>query len=415
MLTLSPQKLPLAWSLGVLATLVALHAGCKRAKQESGTPEDEPAEVRPSSSVVMSAEPEEAEVPKTRRPPKSKLGAGQKIEIPAGSFRSGSTPGDRGRDPGLEPALDKVELGAFSIDRLPYPNDPSLEPKTNVTRKDAERLCAERGQRLCSELEWERACKGPDGDPFPTGSGWDPACEDQPNACATGFDVVGLGASLREWTSSNVETVDGADRALAILRGATRKVADTEHRCARREPGDAEAQGEDIGFRCCGGAPNAAQIRPPKPVQTFRRVKLDAEQVTSMIKSVPQLAKLGDVTFFKEPDDVNRVLARGDAGKQGNTLTTSPLMWSPALGEEILVMTGLSSSGSAFVAAFHRLPDDRYRLASSFVLKDEKGPVVLAFNGWVKNRLSWSTCWGCLGEEGAIYYRKSRRVVIEQR
>lgn len=372
-------------------------------------------EVRPSSSAVMSAEPEGPVLPKTKRPPKQAPAAGQLVDIPAGAFVSGSTPGDRGRDPGLEPALEKVDLGAFSVDRLPYPNDPNLPPKTDVTRKEAERLCEEQGKRLCTELEWERACKGPDNDPYSTGEGWDPTCEEHPTGCASGFDVLGMAAALREWTSSNLEALEEGERTQAIVRGSRTKVADTEHRCARRETLDPGAHGPDIGFRCCKGPPNAAKIRRPKPVQTFRRVKLDAEQVTGMIKSVPQLAALGEVSFFSEPDDVTRVLSRGDAGKQGNILTTSPLMWSPDLGEEILVLAGLGSSGSSFVAAFHRLPGDRYRLASSFVLKDEKGPIVLAFNGWVKNRLHWSTCWGCLGEEGAVYYRKSRRVVIEQR
>lgn len=399
-------------TVGLAGTLVVVVPNCKRSSQ-SGTNEGGAEEVRPSSSAVLATDPEEPEVPKTQRPPKKKLEAGQHEEIPSGPFDSGSTPGDRGRDPTLEPSLVRVELGKFAIDRLPFPNDPSQPPKTDVTRKEAERLCAERNQRLCTELEWERACKGPDADPYPTGTGWDPRCETEPNACATGFDIVAM-SSLREWTSSLLEVEEG-ERGLAILRGSRAKVADTEHRCARREAADPGAHGPDIGFRCCSGPPNAAAISRPKPQQTFRRVQLDPAQVTNMIKSVPQLASLGEISFFKEPDDVTRVLAKGESDTKGNILTTSPLMWSPDLGEEILVMAGLGSSGSAFVAAFHRLPDDRYRVASSFVLKDEQGPVVLGFNGWVKNRLSWSTCWGCLGEEGAIYYRQSRRVVIEQR
>ena len=414
-LMLSTQKLRAVWMLSAMATLVGSVGGCKRGSSESGDAGTAEMEVRPSSSAVMSAESDEPVVPKTKRPPKQSLMAGQKIEITAGSFTAGSTPGDRGRDPGLEPALEQVELGPYAIDRLPYPNDPNVEPKTDVTRKEAKQLCEEQGKRLCTELEWERACKGPDNDPYSTGEGWDPACEVESMGCASGFDVVSMGGSLREWTSSNFEPLEEGERTLAVVRGSRAKVADTEHRCARREMLDPGAHGPDIGFRCCSGAPNAAKIPRPKPVQTFRRVKLDPEQISAMIGSVPQLKGLGDVSFFSEPDDVTRVLARGDAGKKGNILTTSPLMWSPALGEEILVLAGLGSSGSSFVAAFHRLPGDRYRLASSFVLKNEKGPIVLAFNGWVKNRLHWSTCWGCLGEEGAVYYRKSRRVVIEQR
>jgi hypothetical protein len=133
-----------------------------------------------------------------------------------------------------------------------------------------------------------------------------------------------------------------------------------------------------------------------------------------MFKSVPQLAALGTISFFKEPDDVTAVMAKGDGGKNGGITTTGPIMWSPDLGEEILVLTGKGSNGSSFVAAFHRLPDDRYRLASSFVFEGDSSPVVLSFNGWVKTRLTWSSCWGCLGEEGAVVYRKDRRVVIEQ-
>jgi hypothetical protein len=224
-----------------------------------------------------------------------------------------------------------------------------------------------------------------------------------------------MGAVQREWTASNLDVGEEEKKQSAILRGGRINVADTEHRCARREPADETAKGTEIGFRCCGGPPNAAKIVRPALLPAFRTAKLDASQVTNMVKSVQQLADLGDVTFFREPDDVNRVVARGDAGKQGNTLTTSPLLWSPMLGEELLVLTGLGSSGSSFIAAFYRLPNDRVRLASSFVLKNDSGPVVLGYNNWTKNRLVWTTCLGCLGEEGLVVHREAGRVVIEQR
>jgi hypothetical protein len=362
----------------------------------------------------VSAASEEVPAPPTKRPPQKSVAAGQKIAIPAGQVLAGSMPGDRGRDATLEPPLLKLELTAFEIDRLPFPNDPAQPPRTDVTRSQAQALCAERGQRLCSELEWERACKGPDNDTFSSGSGWDPACDKNPGVCASGYDVLGMGAALREWTSSAVEAGDKEDRPLAALRGGRAGAADFEHRCARREPADPGAHGTDIGFRCCKGNPNAATIPRPKPQQTFRRVQLDLEQVNAMIQSVPQLASLGRVTFFRDPEDVTAVLAKGDAGRSGSIVTTNPLMWSPDLGEEILLVAGKGASGSSFVAALHRLNDDRYRVASSFILEGETPAIVFAFNGYVKNRVTWSTCWGCLGEEGAIIYRPDRRVVIEQ-
>ncbi|HNS99109.1 MAG TPA: SUMF1/EgtB/PvdO family nonheme iron enzyme [Polyangiaceae bacterium] len=400
--------------LGAIALWLLVLGSCKSKGASSDSPQEQSTEIRPSSTVVLSAAPEQSEAAGTHRPVNKKLEVGQKVDIPSGAFLSGSTPGDRGRDASLEPALVKVELGAYSIDRLPYPNDPSMEPRTGVTRREAEQLCAERKQRLCTELEWERACKGPEENAYSTGQGWDGACEKQPQACASGFDVVGMG-TIREWTSSDWDVGDGESKTSAVLRGGRKGVADTEHRCARRELADAQAQGMDLGFRCCGGAANAARVSKPPTLPTFRRAKLDASQVASMLRTVPQLADLGEVKFFQEPDDVNRVVARGDAGRQGNTLTTSPLLWSPALGEELLVMAGLGASGSSFIAAFHRLPDDRYRIASTFVLKNDPGPIVLGFNGWVKNRLTWSSCWGCIGEEGLIVHRDQGRIVIEQR
>jgi hypothetical protein len=342
------------------------------------------------------------------------VAAGQHITIPAGSFSAGSMPGDRGRDSTLEPPIVKFELGSFEIDRLPYPNDPAVPARTDVTRSQAQELCAQRGQRLCGELEWERACKGPDNEMFSSGSGWDPACDKNPSVCASGFDVLGMGAALREWTSSTVEPGDKEDRALGAMRGGRAGAADFEHRCARREPADPGAHGSDIGFRCCKGTANSAVISRPKPLQTFRRVQLDPDQVNAMIHSVPQLASLGRISFFRDPEDVTAVLSKGDAGRGGSIITTNPLMWSPDLGEEILLITGKGASGSSFIAALHRLSDDRYRLASSFILEGETPAIVLAFSGYVKNRVTWSTCWGCLGEEGAIVYRPDRRIVIEQ-
>lgn len=387
-------------------------SGCRRSDPQAS---QQPEASQHVEGAVMAAEAEEEPAPVTSRPPKLKAASGQQIEVPAGKLVAGSTPGDRGRDPALEPALWEVELGSFRIDRLPYPNDPNQAPKTDVTREQAQALCEQQGKRLCTELEWERACKGPDNDAFASGKGWDPACAEHPEHCASGFDVLAMGGALREWTSSAVVLPDsGDDGPLAVLRGATAKGAATEHRCARRQPTNPKSHGGDIGFRCCSGPPNAAAIEPPKALPTIRRVKLDEAQVNDMIQSVPQLAHLGKVTFFKEPDDVDIVMARGDAGRGGNTLTTSALLWSPQLGEELLVLAGRGQSGSSFIAALYRLPHDRYRLASSFVLKDDAGPIVLGFNGWVRNRVQWSTCWGCLGEEGAVIYREPGRVVIEQ-
>ena len=73
------------------------------------------------------------------RAPKNKPLAREKIDVPGGAFEAGSVPGSPGRNPELEPVAKQVDLGAYQIDRLPYPNDPGQPPLTAVTRDEAER------------------------------------------------------------------------------------------------------------------------------------------------------------------------------------------------------------------------------------------------------------------------------------
>lgn len=374
-----------------------------------------PVAIAPKGSVMEAAQ---EDVPDGGAPqPKGKVAAEARVEIPSGKLTAGSTPGDPGRDAVLEPALLEVELGPFTIDRYLYPNDPGKPPVVNVTRAKAESLCAERGQRLCTELEWERACKGDEGRMYATGPQWDPACAKDPASCASSFGVAGMGAALREWTASDVLPIENLQVKAAAVRGARADAAAVDHRCAHRTAVDPTATGADIGFRCCGGPPNAAHIPSPTWQQTFRRAEISADEVAKMLASVPTLKEVAvEVTFFKEPEDPNQVLARGDAGAppQNVTLTTSPLLWSPVPGEELLVVAGRAGKDS-FVVAFHRLPGDRYRIGSSMWMKGEKGPVALGFNGYVRRKLAWATCWDCNGESGNITYRDDGRVVITQK
>jgi hypothetical protein len=57
---------------------------------------------------------------------------------------------------------EQVVLDGFFISIFPYPNEEAAIPLASVTQEQAKGLCEKRGQRLCTELEWERACKGPD-------------------------------------------------------------------------------------------------------------------------------------------------------------------------------------------------------------------------------------------------------------
>lgn len=399
--------------LGALAALVGCTSG--GGGSSTGGADGGPAVVLSPKGKVLEAAENQADPDAGAS--KAEAAKSERVDIPGGTLVAGSTPGDKGRDPVLEPAELEVKLGAYAIDRYLYPNDPTKPPLTGVSRAKAAELCEQAGGRLCTELEWERACKGPEGTTFAGSASWDAKCAKEPASCASGFGVLGMGAAYREWTASEVLPIEDMQPRAAAVRGARGSAVGPDHRCAHRTAIDPGASAEDLGFRCCRGAPNAATIPSPQWDQTYRRVELPAKELGEMLASVPSLSTLDrEITYFKEPDDVNVVLARGDAGAPpANTvLTTSPLLWNPVPGEQIVVLAGRAGKDS-FVVAFYRLPGDRYRIASTLVLKDEKGPIALGFNGYVRKRLSWATCWDCRGESGNVTYRDDGRVVITQK
>lgn len=344
----------------------------------------------------------------------AKAAADPVVAIPASTLVAGSTPGDAGRDPTLEPALVAFELGAFDIDRYVYPNEPGRPPLRGATRSKAASLCKERGRRLCNELEWELACKGPDAKPVAGRDAWDEACTKDPSSCASTFGVLGMGAH-REWTSSDVAAV-GEVKEGAAVRGAPSSASALDRRCAKRSSVEPTTSSDDITFRCCGGDPNDDAIAAPKKLTTFERVEMPAAQLEELFGAIPQLSKLqGGIKYFDQEAAAREVTSKGDAGvdPKGYQLTTLPLSWRPVPGEELVVITGLAGEDS-FIVALYKLPDGRHRVASSLVLKKDPGPVVLAFDRSVDTRLEWSTCWQCRGESGRITYRDDRRVIITQ-
>ena len=244
-----PFALACALPLGLLAL-----NGCKSKRALPAAPS--------ASAPVAASAP-----PKARAPKDAPL-SGERVDIPGGAFFAGSVPGDPGRVPELEPRRRKLELGPFQIDRLPYPNDPALPPLTGVTREDAKRLCAERGGRLCTELEWERACRGPANEEYGTGNAWDARCASAPATCASGFEVLAMGAALAEWTQSEVTVDNDAHR--AAVRGAAASAPGVQHRCAARQALSPDTKSKDLGFRCCAGPANAAVIPEPYSCNALR-------------------------------------------------------------------------------------------------------------------------------------------------
>lgn len=376
--------------------------GCK------AKPQATPAQASSSQSSASAA-------PSSRAPKEAPL-AGERVEIPGGAFFAGSVPGEPGRSPELEPRRYRVELGPYQIDRLPYPNDPARPALTGVTRDEAKRRCAEQRGRLCTELEWERACKGPASEDYGVGARFDARCASAPATCASGFDVLSMGVALLEWTGSDVVgSGDSGATRRALVRGAASTAAAEAHRCAARQTADVESKTAELGFRCCSGAPNAASIEEPKAGVTFKKTRLSAAELEKLFAKTPATREIArDIRFFKDPDSAETVVGRGPGDRKGMSFSVAPLLWNPVPGAEFLLVTGRSGETNSFVVAFHVLGQDDYRLASSLLLKNEPGPVAFAYDNFIKPRLHFSTCWGCPGETGKILFRKPERAVILQ-
>jgi formylglycine-generating enzyme required for sulfatase activity len=257
------------------ASLVLIAAGCeKETKPAAGQPG-----VAASGTAAASAS----------------VSAGPSVTIPAGTLRAGTYCGGTPRVTTEELVGDSIALGEFSIDAYPYPNDPTQPARVNVSREEAAGLCAAAGKRLCSELEWERACKGPSNATFESGPSYNPSnCKRQTDLlpgkrpkCVSAFGVKDLHGLVFEWTSSPWGRGTSGD--LATVRGGFGPSGMLQARCANGQSRPPSTQAPDVGFRCCSGPANSAQVnlslhRQPPIVD---EPAVEANLAAAMLRAMP--------------------------------------------------------------------------------------------------------------------------------
>lgn len=323
--------------------------------------------------------------------------------VPVGEFLVGSRPGEPGRQPSLEPLEQRRKLGPFRIEAYPYPGDPDEPVRVGVSQSEATALCAERKGRLCTELEWERACRGNASSLYPLG---DEPCEDT-DLCVSGFEVAKM-TTLPEWTASTFDE-HSPHKGEPVVRGAP-DGASNDRRCARRR---AAAKGEKIGFRCCYGAPNAAHLQEPALGPAYRETNMTLEELRQLLAKDERTSAFAATAQFFDPEAGRTVLSRGPGDTMGFTLTTAPLIWEPARGSKFLVLAARSEPKTSFVVAYH-LGRDQKILAGSFVMEKEPGPIALAYAASIRPRVHFSGCWGCPGETGKVLFRPPEELVLLQ-
>ena len=198
------------------------------------------------------------------------------LYVPPGPFLMGRLYSEDVATNASEPLAETREVKGFFIDRYEFPNNlkdlngQPVKPVARVTWQEASDTCSKFGKRLCTEEEWEKACKGPENTVYAYSDTYDKgvcgASMDEPYhlgerpACFSGWGVMDLSGSVREWTS----TVEGAKGTRRIVKGGLKANNERGSRCAFAVDESVTYSDGSLGFRCCldvsgGEAPAAPQ------------------------------------------------------------------------------------------------------------------------------------------------------------
>lgn len=239
------------------------------------------AETNPSGAGVAPSASHQSSIAAPTPPASPRRGM---IWIEPGPLVAGTPPGQLPRLVDQEMPGEQVILKGFYIDVYPFPNEEGAIPLTNVTRDAAIKLCGEQGKRLCGELEWERACKGPDSTTFEygasyradrCGTGGDPSLKPSGLrvACRSDFGVRDMHGGAFEWTASPWGR--GTEPGYFSVRGGNGPNGELTGRCANAEPRLPDTSAANIGFRCCAGPANTTEV----VLDVKRGPKLEAKGV----------------------------------------------------------------------------------------------------------------------------------------
>ena len=276
-----------------------------------------------SPDVVVVALPEPERLPEPRA---------RMVWIPDGTFLAGTAPEKLPRAvdeelPGLQ-----IVLHGFYIDQYAFPNEPGAIQTTGLSRDDARAKCEEQGKRLCTELEWERACKGPKSTTYEYGDVFNatdcPASSVVLNPsgskpkCKSSFDVYDLHGGAFEWTDS----AWGRDeRPFAVAKGGASEPGEVYARCANSVARAPNSKKSDLGFRCCAGLPNDA------------RVELEVKRSPDGFKAVVSFLPIASAMQKNLPEMLQGLLP---ADTKTSFLVDRVWQWAPVGNEDLVVGAG---------------------------------------------------------------------------
>ncbi|MFH0939123.1 MAG: protein kinase [Planctomycetota bacterium] len=162
------------------------------------------------------------------------------------------------------PQQDWEKLSSFAIDRFEYPNQAGFLPLTDATPIEARSLCEKQGKKVCSSLQWVRACMGDNGRPFPYGklyvsgicaAGFDIDVQKQPpvsglySRCRTPEGVYDMSGNVAEWTEGDQQDTDFGGDWTSSTKYAQLTVSC--HANSSPAPEELKNYRARLGFRCC--------------------------------------------------------------------------------------------------------------------------------------------------------------------
>ena len=172
--------------------------------------------------------------------------------IPPGPFISGRLNFDPEASSDEDLAKIKELDYGFLIDQFEYPNRQGAEPLVGITSAAAAETCAKEGKRLCTAVEWEKACKGPLNQVYGYGDTHDDFCgvatarvpSGSMKDCFNPWGVRDIAGGVKEWTA---DSRDGQQ----VVKGGHPTKAAKGMRCAYTTSENLGYQNSIIGFRCC--------------------------------------------------------------------------------------------------------------------------------------------------------------------
>ncbi|OGS34412.1 MAG: hypothetical protein A2293_16115 [Elusimicrobia bacterium RIFOXYB2_FULL_49_7] len=157
-------------------------------------------------------------------------------------------------------------MDEYCMDHYEYPNKRDSLPRVFVNFLEAESLCNLAGKTLCTEKQWEVACRGKAGRRFPYGEGYDAKkCNTESDSispigvnteCESPLNIFDLSGNVLEWVAPEPVGPGSATNGYEVidyrlLKGGNFFLGARYAPCTSSQREPTHYANSHTGFRCC--------------------------------------------------------------------------------------------------------------------------------------------------------------------